>query len=125
MNKTHLLLILMAMTLSMSALAQWSIGVSGGCALNFYKYDPQYMEGLDYKPHLGVTIDIPVAYQFNDWFSLSTGIALHQKGYTLDGSILPSGSNLPAYFYDNLRRNDSYFIGPMMAEFSFGKGKWK
>lgn len=125
MKKRHLLLTLMAMTLSMSAVAQWSIWVSGGCALNFYKYDPQYMEGLEYKPHWGFVADIPVTYQFNDWLSLSTGIALQQKGYTLDGSFIPSESNSLAYFYKNLRRDDSYFIVPIMAEFSFGKGKWK
>lgn len=111
--------------LSLSAFAQWSIGLSGGYAYNHYDYDPQYMSGLDYKGHHGFAIDLPVNYQFNDWFGLSTGLSFQQKGYVLNGSYTPKGSNELEYFYYGLDRKDYYLVVPVMTEYTFGNEKWE
>lgn len=113
------------MVLSLSLNAQWSIGFSGGYALNHYDYDPQYMTGMDYRIHHGFAIDVPVKYSFNESFSLSTGIALQQKGYVLHGSFVPDGSDTALVFYPKLIRNDYYLSLPALAEFSFGNDKWR
>ena len=125
MKKTHLLLAIMIMAFSLPATAQWSIGASGGYALNFYEYDPQYMVGMDYKAHHGFEAGFPVKYQFNDWLALSSGGTLQQKGYVLHGSYVPVGFQEPFAFYPKLIRNDYYVCIPAMAEFVFGNEKWK
>ena len=125
MRKTHVLLLLWVMALVTPLTAQWSIGAGGGFALNFYNYDPQYMVGLDFKAHSGFTADIPVRYQITDRLSLSSGIAMQQKGYVLYGSYLPQGSETPDQFYTNLRRHDTYLVLPLMVECNFGEGRWK
>lgn len=120
-----LLFLAFAAMLSVPIFAQWSIGLSGGYAYNHYDYDPQYMSGLDYKGHHGFAIDVPVNYQFNDWFGLSTGLSFQQKGYMLNGSYYPSGSETSYEFYPMLRRNDSYFVLPLLSKFAYGISKWK
>ena len=118
-----LLFLAFAAMLSVPIFAQWSIGLSGGYAYNHYDYDPQYMSGLDYKGHHGFAIDLPVNYQFNDWFGLSTGLSFQQKGFVLNGSYVPEGSEEPFVFYSDFRRDDSYYVVPMIAEFSLGNDK--
>ncbi len=120
-----LLLAVIVTMLSCSSFAQWNIGLSGGYAYNHYSYDPQYMVGLDFKGHHGFAIDVPVNYQFNDWFGLSTGLSFQWKGYMLNGSYTPEGSNEPWYFYNWLDRKDYYLVVPVMTEYTFGNKEWK
>ena len=125
MRKKRLLILLWAIITALPATAQWSIGVSGGYAYNYYNYDPQYMSGLDYKGHHGFAVDLPVNYRFNNWLSLSSGLSFQKKGFVLNGSYIPEGSEEPYVFYSDFRRNDSYFVVPIMAEFSLGSEKWE
>lgn len=122
--KKALLLVAIATMLSLSSYAQWSIGMSVGYVYNHYDYDPQYMSGLDYKGHHSFAFDVPMNYQFNNWFGLSSGLSFQQKGFVLNGSFIPEGSEEPNFFYSDLRRNDSYFVVPIMTEFSLGNEDW-
>ena len=125
MKTHHFILLTLAMLMILPTYAQWSIGLSGGYAYNHYDYDPQYMSGLDYKGHHGFAVNLPVNYQFNDWFSLSTGLSFQQKGYVLNGSYYPTGSEMLYEFYPMLRRNDSYLVFPLFSEFTYGNKEWK
>ena len=118
-----LFLVMLVVTLPVSA--QLSVGLGGGYAYNYYNYDPQYMSGMDYKGHHGITNGLSVDYQFNDWLGLSTGFSFQQKGFVLNGSYIPEGSEEPYVFYSGFQRNDSYFVVPIMAEFSFGSENWE
>lgn len=125
MNKNRFLFLILTSILTVPAFSQWHVGASGGHAYNHYDYDPQYMTGLDYKGHHSFSVDLPLNYQFNDWFALSTGLSFQQKGFVMNGSYIPEGSEEPFFFYSNFRRNDSYIVVPMMAEFSLGNEKWE
>lgn len=112
--------------LTSSVSAQWSIGVSGGCAYNHYDYDPQYMLGLDFKAHHGFVADLPIHYQFNDWFSLSSGLSFQEKGYRMTGECMNAYNEL-IRFYRVVCRDDYYLTLPLSAKFTmpFGQTKLK
>ena len=121
-RKTHLFLAMLFVALGLPATAQWSVGISGGYAYNHFDYDPQYMEGLHFKGHHGFAIDVPVKYQFNDWLGLSSGLSFQKKGYVLDGSCVLQG--YAVFFYENLKRHDSYLVIPVCAEFTLNTKNW-
>ncbi len=122
--KKALLILSIATLLSLTSYAQWSIGMSGGGVYNHYDYDPQYMEGYHYKGKFGFpAVDLPVNYQFNDWFSLSSGLSFHKKGYRMTGV----SNKVSDTTYLCVVRNDSYLALPILTKFSlpFGQSKLK
>jgi hypothetical protein len=125
MNKRFFPLLFFATMLSMPMFSQWSVGLSGGYAYNYFDYDPQYMSGLHFNGRHGVSGDLSVNYRFNDWFGLLTGVSYQQKGYVMNGSYIPNGSTEPYVFYGDFRRNDNYWIIPVAAEFLLGNEKWE
>ena len=112
--------------LTSSVSAQWSIGLNGGYAYNHYDYDPQYMSGLDYKGHHGFAVEVPVCYQFNDWFGLSSGLSFQEKGYRMTGECMNAYNEL-IQFYRVVCRDDYYLTLPLSAKFTmpFGQTKLK
>jgi hypothetical protein len=125
MKKVALTLATLLMVV-LPASAQWSIGLSGGYAYNYYNYDPQYMSGMDYTGHHGFAVDLPVDYQFNDWFGLSSGLSFQKKGYQMTGNYMNADSVL-VQFYRNVCRDDYYLTLPILAKFQvpFGQTKLK
>lgn len=102
----------LALSASVPATAQWSVGLSSGYARNTVTTDREYADGLRYAPHNGFTIGIPVQYDFRSWFSLRAELCWVQKGQCAYRTDYYEG------LYTDTRNN--YLQLPMMAHFSFG-----
>lgn len=122
MKKTHLLLTIMFTAFGLPATAQWSIGASGGYALNFYNYDPQYMVGVHYYPHHGATINLQASYRVSDNFAINAGLSLLQRGFVLKS--FPYNS-LKYHSLIDLNRNDIYALLPIMSTYHIGTGRFQ
>lgn len=101
-----------ALSASVPAAAQWSVGLSGGYARNTVSTDREYADGMRYEPHDGFTVGIPVQYDFRSWFGLRAELTWVEKGL----STYRTDSYAP--LYTNTR--NSYLQLPVMAHFSFG-----
>ncbi len=124
MKTHHFIILVLALLLALPVSAQLSIGLEGGYAYNHYDYDPQYMMGLDYKGHHGFTTGLTVNYQFNDWFSLLSGLSFQKKGYQMTGDCMYADSVL-IQFYRNVCRDDYYLTLPVLTKFSISFGQTK
>lgn len=117
-HRIFLILLFFIQMLALRVTAQWSVGLSGGYTFNHYNYDPQYMYGLDFKGHLGIAVDFPVSYQFNEHWGVVSGLSAQQKGYWLIVHYADSSN------FQKIIRDDYYVGVPIMAEFTFGHYKW-
>ena len=128
--KKVLLLFTIAMSLSLSAFAQWSIGGSIGAVwdrpfLNENKYDFYHYyssgivqtrrvsnnnNGINKINSINYQIDLTVLRQLGNRWSVVSGLSFQQKGY---GMMTRIGSLIKC--------NDWYLSLPIMAEFSFVK----
>lgn len=118
MKKTHLLLAIMFTAFGLPATAQWSIGASGGYALNFYNYDPQYMVGMHYYPNHGATINLHAGYRFSNNLAVNGEFSLLQRGFSF-GLYKNNSDTLAQY----LHRDDHYAMMPVTSSYYFGNGK--
>lgn len=95
--------------------AQWKVGVQAGLTSNHLTAHSGYAYDRVYELEPGVTIGVPVRYEFVDWFALQAEISYMQKNYSF--------SRANSYeLYNGEVRND-YMELPLFARFSFGGEK--
>lgn len=92
--------------------AQWSAGLSLGYANNTLNTDTGYAYDRRYESMGGLSIGIPVQYQFTDWFGLRAEAVYIQKGYKMHRTGILNA------IYTNTRNH--YLQVPLLADFSFG-----
>ena len=92
--------------------AQWRVGVNAGALYNRFSMDKQYMTDYRYGGAWGVTTGVSAQYNFTPWLGVRTGLSYGQRNYRHTRTER-------ADRLDVLYRN-SYFILPVMANFSFG-----
>lgn len=108
------LLMVVALLTTLTAQAQWRVGVTGGADYNVFSLDKQYL--LDYKIEgcWGTTFGISGQYDVNSWLGVRADLNWTQKNYRIEREILTD--------IDYKYRND-YLQLPVMASFSFGGEK--
>jgi opacity protein-like surface antigen len=112
-NKTLIMLALMLC--SLSAGAQWRVGVNLGATCNHYSFDRQYMTDYNSKDRWGFTMGVSGQYNFTDWFGVRADLNWTQKNYRLTRDRITM----------NYRYTNHYILLPVMASFSFGSEKWR
>lgn len=111
-TKVNLLIALLIGAFSVPANAQWSVGVEAGLSHNTLTYDTGYYYHMNYNSSLGVSVAIPVQYQFNDWFALRAGVTYIQKSYNYHKTGFTKDLEE--------RTTNGYLDIPLVARFSFG-----
>lgn len=96
---------------TMTARAQWRLGVTGGTTYNVFSMDKQYMNDYNLGGRWGVTLGVSGQYDFCKWFGVRADLNWTQKNYRLHRAVLSQ--------VDYRYRND-YLQLPLMASFSFG-----
>lgn len=112
--KKNLILTLLLLC-CVTARAQWSIGIAAGYDRNNYTYEKGYAYDYRFGNKSGLEIDVPVQYNFVDWFGVRADLAYVQKGHTMHRT-----GNHAGEYYD---MRDHYLQLPVMASFSFGGSK--
>lgn len=114
MKKRKILLLIALLATTLTAGAQWRVGVTAGADINSYSMDMQYMSDFRTKARWGATVGVSGQYDFTDWFGLRADLNWTQKNYRKYRTLL---SNID-YKYRN-----NYLQLPVMASFSFGGQK--
>lgn len=103
--------------LTLSARAQFEIGVSGGYVNNYVHTSAGYRAFTEYRQYGGFTAGLVLQYRFNDWLAIQADPSYILKSYELRRDHFFAG----IYQY-NL---NGYLQLPVMAHFSFGGEKWR
>lgn len=94
------------------ASAQWRVGVQAGYTRNSLSTSSGYFYDRRYVDLGGVTVGVPVQYEFTDWFALGAEVDYIQKNY----------GQRRSGFYEPLHEDmtNHYLSVPIYARFSFG-----
>lgn len=114
--KKKLFLSVVGLILAQNLFAELKVGLSIGPDWNHFDLNKSYTYDYNYSKKTGLSVEIPVQYNFCDWFGLRSGISYVQKGYKLTRTN-----------YKNIYENalDHYFHFPLMTNYSFGSEKFR
>lgn len=76
-------LLLLALSVSAPAAAQWHVGVTAGYSCNKLCMDTGYAYDMRYEERGGFTVGIPVQYDFFDWLGVRAEVSFVQKGHKM------------------------------------------
>ena len=108
MKKT--LAVFLFITYTLTADAQWRIGITGGATYNEYSIDKHYMSDWRYKDAWGGTLGLMGQYDFCEWFGVRADLNWTSKNHRQYRTMVPTD-------YKTL---NNYIQLPLMASFSFG-----
>lgn len=109
--RSRILLLGLALLLSLSAQAQWRVGVTGGACYNVFSMDKQYMNDYQIDGRWGGTAGISAQYDFSDWLAVRADLNWARKNYRKHRVVLSQ--------MDYRYKND-YLQLPVIASFSVG-----
>lgn len=112
--RKRLFFVLTILLTTITASAQWRLGVTGGAAYNVFSMDKQYMVDYQIDGRWGATVGISGQYDFNSWLGIRADLNWTQKNYRKHRMILDQMD----YKYNN-----NYLQLPVMASFSVGGEK--
>lgn len=123
--KRSFLLFFMAIFLSLSALAQTEkhklyIGVAPGIAFNKLHSSTGYREHTKYENGSGMSVSIPLRYEFLNWLAVQADPGYIAKNYKMIHNVSLEGSYLNIYNNTFVNR---YLQLPVMAHLSIGGQK--
>lgn len=102
---------------SLSLMAQWSVGVSGGATLNFLEWKIQPLNiDLDFDPHLNGRAAGHVEYTFSPGIALRADVVYQVIGNKLGALTDANGETVDSrlvYTYNTLGSNLSLKISPV------------
>lgn len=111
------LLLFLGQAICFRSEAQWQVGVGAGINKNYLQTDVSNRVFAHYEGVLGITLEVPVQYRVNNWFSLQVAPAYIRKGYkwVRDG------------FYEGVYQTNTnnYLQLPLITSFSVGGPKLK
>lgn len=122
MNKINYLILstLFAFSIS-SAMAQLSVGLSGGYSYNTLDAEAGYYYTVDYKSSGGFSVGIPIEYSFAqqgfEWLSLRVEPSYITKNYTYERVFSST-------IIDQQNYTNGYFDLPIMAKLGIKEGRF-
>jgi hypothetical protein len=93
------------------------IGLEAGYVTNYLITNISNLSFTRYEAHGGYTTGVPIVYNLNSWFALSSNPGLVQKNYTYSRSG----------FFEGIRElhTNTYIQLPLLTRFSFGGRRLK
>lgn len=98
--------------------AQWSAGISTGYTHNELYTNISNYDYNNYKKEGGFVIALPVQYTIHDWLAVKVEPGFIEKSFSLQQTV---PGNPPT----RLTNRYHYLQLPLMAQFSFGAGRWR
>lgn len=115
MKRIRFLILGLALGLALPSAAQWRVGARVGLTTTSVTTENGYFYDWRYSSNPGLSVSVPVRYDFRDWFAVQAEVAYVQKNYGLwrSGHYEETGEDL----------TNHYLSLPVLAHFSFGPAK--
>jgi len=111
-QRTGFVCMVFLLLISFTSKAQFYLGIEAGGNKNYLITNNSAQSFTTYNSASGISIGIPVLYQFNEWFALQASPSYTQKNYQI---------NRTGFFQGIYQKNTNGYIQlPIMGNFSFG-----